>query len=428
MKRFLVAAICILLATSMNAQYAIDTTTTSLSDISKQERKERWQEITRSRSFQITCIGGGLVLGSLILQDEDVHIRSLRNDYLPYFKNTYDNYTQYLPAAALIAMKAAGVKSRSSWGRMLVSDAFSAALMISAVNIIKTTSHMTRPDGSANNSYPSGHTATAFMTATMFSKEYGPRSKWYSIGAYTVATATGLTRLLNNRHWLTDGLCGAGIGILATELGYYFADLIFKEKGLNLKPIKEEYSINYRPSFIEFQVSFTILPGHYRTLDGKDITFDTGAEAGFEGAWFFNKNWGIGGKLSAANLYVKYDGHRLSANDIGNFTEEKFETSFLDILNAQYGVYFSVPISPRWLVGTKVLAGISYTPKYDLAPYVYGKHGVFSMSSGLSVTYKCKQYLGLKLFMNYTGQQSSLLLQDKAMHLLTFGGSAQIML
>lgn len=70
------------------------------------------------------------------------------------------------------------------------------------------------------------------MTATMLHKEYGHRSPWYSIGGYTLATLTGVTRQLNNRHWMSDVMVGAGIGILATEFGYFLADLIFKEKGL----------------------------------------------------------------------------------------------------------------------------------------------------------------------------------------------------
>ena len=59
---------------------------------------------------------------------------------------------------------------------MLVSDAFSAGLMAIAVNSLKYTCRVRRPDGSSRNSFPSGHTATAFMTATMLHKEYGHRS------------------------------------------------------------------------------------------------------------------------------------------------------------------------------------------------------------------------------------------------------------
>ena len=60
---------------------------------------------------------------------------------------------------------------------------------------VKHSANVTRPDGSNNHSFPSGHTAMAFMAATMLHKEYGTtRSPWYSIGGYTVATATAVSR------------------------------------------------------------------------------------------------------------------------------------------------------------------------------------------------------------------------------------------
>ena len=121
------------------------------------------------------------------------------------------------PAAILLGLKAAGVPSRSSWGRMLVSDAISIALLTGVVQGLKHTTDVTRPDGTNNQSFPSGHTATAFMTATMLSKEYGHISPWVSVGAYSVATATGLMRMANNKHWLSDVMVGAGIGILSTD-------------------------------------------------------------------------------------------------------------------------------------------------------------------------------------------------------------------
>ena len=125
-------------------------------------------------------------------------------------------------------MKLAGVKGRSSWKELAVSNAFSAALMAGAVNTLKYTVREMRPDNTTANSFPSGHTATAFMCATILHKEYGHLSPWYSVGGYMLAGLTGVTRQLNNRHWVGDVLVGAGIGIIATDLGYFLSDLIFK--------------------------------------------------------------------------------------------------------------------------------------------------------------------------------------------------------
>ena len=77
----------------------------------------------------MTYIGVPLVVGGLIVKSEDDHFRGLRDTYLPQFDRHLDDYLQYTPAAVMLGMKVAGVQSRSSWDRMLVSDAFSILLM-----------------------------------------------------------------------------------------------------------------------------------------------------------------------------------------------------------------------------------------------------------------------------------------------------------
>lgn len=77
-----------------------------------------------------------------------------------------------------------------------------------------------RPDTGQPTSMPSGHTAQAFAAATFMAREYGHRSVWYSIGAYSAATGVGVMRILNDRHWVSDVLVGAGVGILSTNLAY----------------------------------------------------------------------------------------------------------------------------------------------------------------------------------------------------------------
>ena len=136
----------------------------------------------------------------------DGGIRQLRFNAMPGFSSQYDDYLQYAPAAVLLGLKAAGYESRTCWGRMVVSDAFSAAVMAGLVNGLKYTVRRPRPDGSSHNSFPSGHTATAFMIATMLHKEYGWKSPWFSFGAYTAASATALGRIMNDAAERADSI------------------------------------------------------------------------------------------------------------------------------------------------------------------------------------------------------------------------------
>jgi hypothetical protein len=72
------------------------------------------------------------------------------------------------------------------------------------------------------------------MGAEFLYQEYKDVSIWYGVAGYVVATGTGLFRMYNHRHWLTDVAAGAGIGILSTKIAYWIYPLIkrriFKNK------------------------------------------------------------------------------------------------------------------------------------------------------------------------------------------------------
>lgn len=171
----------------------------------------------------------------------DSDIRQIRNNMMPGFSCKADDYVQYAPGVVTFGMKACGYKSRTGWGRMLVADAFSYATMGAVLNTLKYTVKRPRPEGTARNSFPSGHTATSFMMAGWMHHEYGWRSPWWSIGGYSVATLTSLSRIANNRHWMSDTFAGALIGVGSVELGYFLSDLIFKDKYLNPDYVKPEF-------------------------------------------------------------------------------------------------------------------------------------------------------------------------------------------
>jgi membrane-associated phospholipid phosphatase len=76
---------------------------------------------------------------------------------------------------------------------------------------IKPTVNATRPDG-GRYSFPSGHTAAAFSVAPVIARHLGCKA---GLAAYTVASLTGLARMEDRRHYLSDVLFGAAIGIAA---------------------------------------------------------------------------------------------------------------------------------------------------------------------------------------------------------------------
>ncbi|WPV64767.1 phosphatase PAP2 family protein [Chitinophaga sp. LS1] len=149
------------------------------------------------------------------------------------FHTTIDNYLQYSPIFGVYALNAMGIHGAHNFKERTIILGMSSLLVCGTVTGLKTLTHRERPDGSAANSFPSGHTATAFMSAEFMRMEYKDVSPWIVVGGYMAATATGVLRMYNNRHWLSDVVAGAGVGILSTQAAYWLYPKI--EKGLSGK-------------------------------------------------------------------------------------------------------------------------------------------------------------------------------------------------
>lgn len=132
-----------------------------------------------------------------------------------------DDYIQYVPVAANLALGCLGVKHKHSLLDRAMISATAYVVEAALTNGLKYTVREARPAGS-NNSFPSGHTATVFTGAELVRQEYG----WgYGSAAYVVAIGTGFMRVYNNRHWLNDVVAGAGIGILSANVARWLYPL-----------------------------------------------------------------------------------------------------------------------------------------------------------------------------------------------------------
>lgn len=139
-----------------------------------------------------------------------------------------DDITQYVPMASAYALQLCGVKGLHDYVDKTIILGTAYLLRGSTVYGLKTLTKVERPDHSARNSFPSGHTATAFMGAEFLRREYWHVSPWIGVAGYVVAAGTGFMRMYNNKHWFTDVIAGAGIGILSVEAAYWLYPFITK--------------------------------------------------------------------------------------------------------------------------------------------------------------------------------------------------------
>jgi membrane-associated phospholipid phosphatase len=132
-----------------------------------------------------------------------------------------DDYFEYgMPVLAYGLGFVPGINSRHHFRDRTLIMTTSFLFMKGSVELLKRTIPVMRPGLSDNRSFPSGHTAVTMMSAHIMYKEYKDLSPWIGVGGYLVATTTGVFRMLNHAHWLSDVVMGAGIGLLSAEIGY----------------------------------------------------------------------------------------------------------------------------------------------------------------------------------------------------------------
>ena len=265
-------------------------------------------------------------------------------------------------------------------------------------------------------------------------------------------------RVLNNRHWISDVLSGAGLGILSGELGYAICDLLFKGKGLLRNDIIGAPSVIERPSF--FSISMGIGFGSrdldfemskYGWADDMNLKFQASTAVGAEGAYFFNPYIGVGGRLRVKSTPIKgwnmvkdfakqdidaiYEGLTgLDEEDLEIIETEIddldfiIESDHLTEFAVDLGAYFNFPLSDRFALGSKLLIGRSIMQELNLDAKISGKeykqddkqgnptgsdfdlewdyftldaNNSMKFGTGISLTYAYKHNFSWKVFLDY---------------------------
>jgi membrane-associated phospholipid phosphatase len=130
-----------------------------------------------------------------------------------------DDYIQYGPAAMYVGLNIFEYQNEEKAFDQAGVFLLGTGIYVATTQGLKALITEARPDGTEN-TYPSGHTATAFFGATILAHEYRDSHPEFVIAGYTLATATGALRIANNKHWVTDVLMGSAIGIASAELAY----------------------------------------------------------------------------------------------------------------------------------------------------------------------------------------------------------------
>lgn len=246
--------------------------------------KQQWTAPFRATKREWLGIGAftAVTTGAVLFADKPVNkftveqIRTNRSvvsasTYVTNFGGLYETYT-------LVALGAYGVlfkKDKEKTTTLLATQAYLTGAAIETVLKYLTSRqrpsyydavtgrnshvfhgpfyHFLKKDNASFESFPSGHTTVAFAAATVFAMEYR-QYRAVPILAYSAATAIGLSRIVQNQHWISDVMVGAALGFLT---GRQVVNNYHRYSKLQLEKAKKKSTLSFNLDYS----NGTLMPG-----------------------------------------------------------------------------------------------------------------------------------------------------------------------
>jgi membrane-associated phospholipid phosphatase len=162
---------------------------------------------------------GALLINTELNKDLQKNANNLFGDD---FHSNADNYLPFVPVAQIYLGKTFGFTAKNNFKQQTINILVANAIGAAVFTTLKYTVKEERPDQSDDLSFPSGHTSIAFTNAAILYYEYKDSNFWYASSGFLFATATGVLRIANNKHYTSDVLAGAGIGLASGLIVSYW--------------------------------------------------------------------------------------------------------------------------------------------------------------------------------------------------------------
>lgn len=156
------------------------------------------------------------------------------NHPMGFVANIGDLSGQMLPNISYIAYQWFQEESGKQRAKLM----FKASLFAGGTTFfLKRLFNQRRPSGNDRNSFPSGHTTTAFAFSSVVAREHPE----YALYAHGLATIVGLSRINDNAHFLHDVLMGATIG-----MAYGYSIDKVDQTNMSILPLQNDgFIVNY---------------------------------------------------------------------------------------------------------------------------------------------------------------------------------------
>ena len=179
-----------------------------------------FQDSTISKKYiplSATLLAGGLIV------NRDGTKRGIQDwirERVEVSSFTVDDYIQHLPIATVLVSDALLGRDKEVRIRHIRHLLVSESVALGSMFLIKRITNISRPNGGGL-SFPSGHTTYAFASAGVLYHSLKKDHPFWAYSGYAMASFVGASRVLRDKHWVSDVLFGAGLGILSSHLSYH---------------------------------------------------------------------------------------------------------------------------------------------------------------------------------------------------------------
>src|SRR6185295_16784488 len=170
------------------------------------------RQVPTAASAGILAIGGAAALGAHTVDNRVNRNFAKGDEWNGSFKAGATLGGTPFQLGAAFTTYAIGRAFKKPCVASLGADLVQAQLMTQMLTVgLKQATRRNRPEGSGL-SFPSGHTAMAFASATVLQRHFGWK---VGIPAYAAASYVAASRVQTQRHYLSDVAFGAALGIVA---------------------------------------------------------------------------------------------------------------------------------------------------------------------------------------------------------------------
>lgn len=197
-------------------------------------------------SNQLSQKAGFITSGILLTTGVITNGDNIKNDVRDWVRGRYeipntklDDVLQHVPIGMMYLYDIALGSDKKTIGRHTRHMVVTQGLTLGTMLITKEIFNARRPNGGSH-SFPSGHTAYAFASANVIYHSFKDEHPLIAYSGYIPAIIVGSFRMIKDKHWVSDVLFGAGMGILFSHLSYHMdiwnsrTDRISQKNGVNL--------------------------------------------------------------------------------------------------------------------------------------------------------------------------------------------------